>query len=910
MNKYKFVLFFSTFIPCLIYSQNETTLIKRTDSIYNNNKGNPKVGIIELNNFIKKQDTLIVSESIAHIYHRTGLLYERSGLYELAVKKYSKASEIRKAIEPINYYKLNNSLYNISNCYQSLNKKIEQYDILKKILDNKSNDKFYYRAHNSLAYLYSDNGDFFTALELLDKVIVSFKTYGDTKTVFKAHVAAISIYSEMAANIENVNQINFHKKEVDLLLQLYPYLYDLAVYNNLGVIYEKIKLYSEALKNYQKALSGYRDYSDSINMGIVNSNIGALYSKLKKHEKAKMYYNNALKITNNKNVIADVYDNLGFYLNSSKSIDKLSYYEKALQTVLNDSSTVYNLPNLKTIKNSEDKLDVLFYLNDIANCLVNAYEEENKIHYLETAKTTLSLIDQVVSLIRYDSSSEKSKLFWISKGVNSYMLAAKVCYLLQDKARMFYFMEKNKSLLLLENLSSKEEKLNKSIPKSILKMAYNLRYDVINSTEAYRLNPNDKTIRKHYLNRVELFANFSDSIKKVYPDYFKIKKIPEILSLKKARDFHVTKDSNFVEYILDDTSGYGVFCSYNETIVFEINEVPKLIKQLKLLREQLKKPFAYEEDYKRYNETSFSVFEKLFPFENALQSISNKSLTIVPDYKLQYLPFEALIMKPGSKDLSMDYLINNVEISYSQSATVFQQIEKRKKESKQNFMGIAPISFNYDSLPKLRKSKKDMEQISSLFPSTLLFNKQATKQSFISNLNAYNIMHLNTHAGLNKNKEPWIAFSDSKLEIKELYGLNNQADLVVLDACKTADGNMQKGEGVMSLSRGFFYGGAKSVVASLWNVNEQSNNEILVSFYKNLDQGQKKSKALNNAKRDYLMTHQNSELSPYYWSSIILTGDIQALKISSGIPWVKITSTLLIIIIIFFIYKTTKSKKV
>ena len=147
----------------------------------------------------------------------------------------------------------------------------------------------------------------------------------------------------------------------------------------------------------------------------------------------------------------------------------------------------------------------------------------------------------------------------------------------------------------------------------------------------------------------------------------------------------------------------------------------------------------------------------------------------------------------------------------------------------------------------------------------------ATKNNFLTSSGDYKILHLATHASSSNN--PAIYFSKDTLKLHELYTHKTNADLVVLSACETNLGEIKKGEGVFSLSRGFFYSGAKSVISSLWNVNDVSTSSIMKDFYTNLDLHQSKSEALNNAKRKYLKEHSLSEISPYYWASFVLIGD-------------------------------------
>ena len=164
-------------------------------------------------------------------------------------------------------------------------------------------------------------------------------------------------------------------------------------------------------------------------------------------------------------------------------------------------------------------------------------------------------------------------------------------------------------------------------------------------------------------------------------------------------------------------------------------------------------------------------------------------------------------------------------------------------------------------------------------------------------------IHLATHANASAN--PWIAFADQKLGLHELYTSKNQAELVVLSACNTNMGTIESGEGVFSLARGFFYSGANSVVASLWNANSKSSSEVLSDFYKNLKDGQTKSEALRNAKITYLKSRSLSDASPYYWACFVVMGDNQpiAFPTSYGSVFLWIISLMCVIAFLFFTYR-------
>ena len=103
------------------------------------------------------------------------------------------------------------------------------------------------------------------------------------------------------------------------------------------------------------------------------------------------------------------------------------------------------------------------------------------------------------------------------------------------------------------------------------------------------------------------------------------------------------------------------------------------------------------------------------------------------------------------------------------------------------------------------------------------------------------ILHFATHAELSKEDPLSSAIlltkagnEDGRLEVKELFGMNLNASLVVLSGCETGLGKLSSGDELIGLSRAFIYAGTPSVVTSLWNVEDSSTAQLMASFYKNL----------------------------------------------------------------------------
>ncbi len=114
---------------------------------------------------------------------------------------------------------------------------------------------------------------------------------------------------------------------------------------------------------------------------------------------------------------------------------------------------------------------------------------------------------------------------------------------------------------------------------------------------------------------------------------------------------------------------------------------------------------------------------------------------------------------------------------------------------------------------------------------------------------------------------------DGLLQVREIFNLELRADLVVLSACRSGLGKVVSGEGLIGMTRAFFYAGAGSVVVSLWQVDDDSTSDLMVSFYRYLQQVGDKSEALRRAKLELI--DRSQYFHPYFWAPFILVGRAQ-----------------------------------
>lgn len=113
---------------------------------------------------------------------------------------------------------------------------------------------------------------------------------------------------------------------------------------------------------------------------------------------------------------------------------------------------------------------------------------------------------------------------------------------------------------------------------------------------------------------------------------------------------------------------------------------------------------------------------------------------------------------------------------------------------------------------------------------------------------------------------------DGYLRLHEIYGLNLPAELVVLSACQTGVGKQVRGEGLIALTRGFMYAGARSVVASLWKVDDRATSELMAEFYKQMFVHKLKPAAALRQAQIKMSQHKRWQ-NPSYWAGFFIQGE-------------------------------------
>ena len=191
-------------------------------------------------------------------------------------------------------------------------------------------------------------------------------------------------------------------------------------------------------------------------------------------------------------------------------------------------------------------------------------------------------------------------------------------------------------------------------------------------------------------------------------------------------------------------------------------------------------------------------------------------------------------------------------------------------------------------LTRLIHSREEAEAISSVSPKdrmVMALDFDANRSLVLnSKFTQSRILHIATH-GIFNSKNPAmsglvLSLVDKQgnsqpgfLSLDDIYRAHFSAELVVASACETALGEQIGGEGLVGLTWGFIYAGAKSVVASLWRVNDASTAELMRVFYSGIEQrGLTPAAALREAQL-YISQQPKLVVAPYYWAGFVLEGE-------------------------------------
>jgi CHAT domain-containing protein len=271
-----------------------------------------------------------------------------------------------------------------------------------------------------------------------------------------------------------------------------------------------------------------------------------------------------------------------------------------------------------------------------------------------------------------------------------------------------------------------------------------------------------------------------------------------------------------------------------------------------------------------------------------------RTLIIVRDGQLHLVPFD------GLRDPSGRYVAESKTVLYSPSVTTFfllAQEKQRPRTANRALLAVGGIPYSRSPISTSSLNRGDGRQRFVDLPasgdevaiartalagsnSSLLLGASATESAFKNAVGQYRAVHLAVHGFADTtfpDRASLVLLSDPRtgddgfLQASEVVQLRLDADLVVLSACDTAVGPLQGQEGIANLSKAFILAGARTVLSTLWQVDDSSSLFLMKRFYAHLMEKRSPAFALAAAKRDMLRTYGRKAI-PYQWAGFTIEG--------------------------------------
>ena len=321
----------------------------------------------------------------------------------------------------------------------------------------------------------------------------------------------------------------------------------------------------------------------------------------------------------------------------------------------------------------------------------------------------------------------------------------------------------------------------------------------------------------------------------------------------------------------DGTAVVQYFATEDELYIFVVTKTDFRLRSLQEKKQNLDKNiFAYLKEVQKpgvndakMDQLSTTLYQTLVaPIEKDLAS--SKTVVLIPSGRLNVLPFGALKGPDGKLFIEEKTLLELAK------PTDFMKIASTKPQPVTSVIAFANATMD------LPAAEQEGERIMEIFPDSRLFKREeASKANLIKFGSDAQVLHLATHGtwDASNSLNNYLKLSNGqKLAQEEIFNLNlAETSIVTLSACSTALADNNEVDYVASLAEAFWIAGSRSVVASLWPVDDSSTGLLMTNFYERLKAGDGKAEALRKAQ---LAVRQDPRFAhPYFWSGFILFGD-------------------------------------
>ena len=404
----------------------------------------------------------------------------------------------------------------------------------------------------------------------------------------------------------------------------------------------------------------------------------------------------------------------------------------------------------------------------------------------------------------------------------------------------------------------------------------------------------------------EVQFNFRDSVEPIYrqsvelllqqkgeakPDLDKVRQRIEALQLAELDNYFREACLNNQFVVLDkvvdndnpDTAiFYPIILDNRLEIVLKLPKKQLIHKtnvvnseELEQLLEQMRGYIVEPDRNKKFEQVSLRLYELLIkPVETELKNSQVKTLVFIPDGSLRNIPMSALYD-------GQEYLVQKYAIAISPGLQLFTPKSLTRQKLNALAGGLSEIpqgeNKNFAPLPNVNQELKSIQE--SGVSTVTLYNNRFTSDILEEKINErpFQVVHLATHGQFSSNpNETFILASNKRIKVGELDNLlksrvqkrTEPIELLVLSACETATGDNRAALGLAGVA---LSAGARSTLASLWQIGDDSTAYFIDQFYRQLMAGKTTAEALREAQLKLFKTPQYNR--PMYWAPYVLVGN-------------------------------------
>ncbi|MDY6936835.1 MAG: CHAT domain-containing protein [Cyanobacteriota bacterium] len=774
------------------------------------------------------------------------------------------------------------------------------------------------RTFTNIGNIYSEWGENQRALEYFEQSLRLLQAVDDRGQEAASLNGIAVVYSDLG---EKHRALEYFEQSLRLLQVVGDRAGEARILNNIGRVYTDLREPQRALEYLQQSLRLSQAVGDRAQEAVTLTNIGAVYQALEEHQRALEYYAQSLRLlqaVGDRAGEARILNNIGAVYNALREFQKaLEYYEQALpllQAVDDRSLEAITLGNIASAE------------RDLGNLQTALTQIQAAIDIIEDLRTKIGSQELRAS---YFAQNQGAYEFYIDLLMELHRQNPDDRY----DGKALHISERARARGLLELLTEANADIRQGVDPSLLERERTLQQQ-LNAADTRRtqLLKDEYTqieldaVKQEIDNLLNQLQTLEGQIRATSPRYAELQ-YPEPLTLEEIQQQILDEDTLLLQYSLGETRSYLWAVSKTGITSYELPPRAEIEAAAQPFLEYLQsptgnnpesgiplsqillEPVAEQLTGQRLLIVGDGILQTI-PFaalpvpggsmpltptnptlllenheiatlpsasslaisrrELANRPVAPKTLAVLADPVFSCLGDDRIANSPACETAdTTDPTFNNNPTQPWNSAT-------RAAE----FLDTACTSFD-----RLKYTQTEAEFILSLVPESQRFQAtgfDASRATATSDeLANYQIVHLATHGCVGKEHPSLhgivLSLFDSEgtpqdgfLRLQDIFNLTLPAELVVLSACQTGIGDNVKGEGIVGLTRGFMYAGAKRVAVSLWSVNDYATSELMDKFYQQmLDGGLTATAAMRAAQLEMMRAGKPA----YEWAAFVVQGE-------------------------------------